>query len=61
MEIAGVMANIEFNSIKAKKSRDRFQSLEEHTEWVVREAMKLIDEQSIFKVSQLTGFQYRLD
>ncbi len=56
MATVGLMENIEFNFIKAKKSAHSCQTLSEHTDWVVRESMKLIDEVSLKKVSKNSGF-----
>jgi len=42
--------------IVAKKSNERYQTLEEHTQWVVEEAFNQIDPQILQKVSTCTGW-----
>ncbi|WP_418178706.1 CRISPR-associated helicase Cas3' [Aliarcobacter lanthieri] len=42
--------------IWAKKLDDKYQSLEEHTLWVVEEALKQIDDKTIQKVSNISGW-----
>ena len=42
--------------IVAKKSNERYQTLEEHTQWVVEEALNQIDPQILHKVSTCTGW-----
>lgn len=42
--------------IVAKKSNERYQTLEEHTQWVVEEALNQIDLSTLHKVSTCTGW-----
>ncbi len=42
--------------IWAKKLDDKYQSLEEHTLWVVEEALKQIDDKTIQKVANISGW-----
>jgi CRISPR-associated endonuclease/helicase Cas3 len=42
--------------ILAKKDDKKVQSLQEHTEWVIEEALKLMDENTLEKVSKLIGW-----
>jgi len=46
------------NNIWAKTNKDKtkFQTLEKHTLWVLKESMNLIDDNSLNKLSQLTGW-----
>jgi CRISPR-associated endonuclease/helicase Cas3 len=42
--------------VYAKKENGRYQTLEEHTQWVIEEALKQIDSKTLYKVSLLTGW-----
>jgi len=42
--------------IWAKKLEDKYQTLEEHTLWVIEEALKQIDDKTLQKVSNISGW-----
>lgn len=43
-------------NIWAKKSDDKYQTLEEHTLWVIEEALKQIDDKTLQKVANISGW-----